>query len=80
MQSYDNHSFPTPPCLLLREQQGELQSNTVEDDGHDLRLPFSDLKSQFIDMADERIMVHRTDIHASIQSEIRMEMLLIVHV
>ena len=21
MQSYDNHSFPTPPCLLLREQQ-----------------------------------------------------------
>ena len=51
MQSYDNHSFPTPPCLLLREQQAHnpvyhcpgVPSGDVPSDWADVFLPVTGL-------------------------------------
>ena len=49
------------------------EPHAVEDNGYDFRIEALDLETQLIDIADGRIIVHRTDIHAFIQSEISMK-------
>ena len=56
-----------------------LKSHPVEYDSNDVRTQVTHLEAQFVDIADGRVIVHGIDGHASGQSEISIEIFVIVH-
>lgn len=61
MQSYDNHSFPTPPCLLLREQhQGRVDAVRISPVHDTIVANFSVMTEHMYETSDGNKVVEAT--------------------